>query len=682
MSSSNIDDKEETVPSVLSSHPPPPPAKFSSIFLLWLLGMSMISPSVASPPSTPFPSPMSDSRSLPGLPSPSDVKSTTFLSFYMGDLAGIADCCNWSEQESVLVNSFAFSTLASAIWNLWKEFTEDSPEIRVVDGPHNFWVSPGQTLETFQLTEHAGMDGGMWTFSGFDPQELVEFMCGVDTGDEGAGDGSGAGTPAPVSPSTSSPSPAPSLPPSRPNSTAPNPHPTPKPNIDLEEGAQDNGGDEDSFDGSQGAGSALASTSNCSFSSYASHQSPCTAAGVRTITFDFLPGYKHCDASFLPAKIEDHHCDFLAPLSLLGVFVFLHSALAIFTVGRLAFQLCHHEKKNALAIRMSQPLLTKIFLSGCASACVCNVFYLGPNTDVTCNLRTWSFNIFFTLSYAALNLKLYRVYVVFKRGAVDGTAGKKVGNRYLLTVLAKILCFEISLLAGFLLVDPEHSAPVTTHFSNVYSIEDTDCVQGTVAQGVTIFVWKAFMTCVGIYLAQETRGLPSPNLCESTDIQDCTIEAAMGYGFYLVMSSAVDSNGAKMALKTVCISMIAVNGATKIFRPKVSLARVEKSIGDEASNHEAIVGMGRPISQRTSAMITTGKRHFEKGPGGTFGAAVGSTKKMRLSVGANSPIVPDDDEGGGNAGLSGHLTPTGEDLELGSGFNGVFDDAMNASCSH
>ena len=159
-------------------------------------------------------------------------------------------------------------------------------------------------------------------------------------------------------------------------------------------------------------------------------------------------------------------------------------------------------------------------------------------------------------------------------------------------MLGKILCFETSLLAAYLFVDPEYSAPVTVHFSNVYNIEDHECVQGTVAQGVTIFIWKTFMTCAGIYLAQETKGLPSPNLCESTDIQDCTIEAAMGYGFYLIMSSAVDSNAAKMALKTVCISIIAVNGSTKIFRPKVSLARVEKSAGDEVSNHEAIVGLG------------------------------------------------------------------------------------------
>ena len=406
------------------SEMPPPPnpslGEYPTILLLWLLGMGILAPSVATPLQPPDFGVRLTSIPFPSVPPPPEVKTTPFLAFYLGEESDVLHCCNWTEEESVLVNSFAFSTLSSSIWNLWTEFTTDSEQIRALDGPNNYWVAPGQTLETFQLTEHSQMNGGMWTFTGFDAQELVNFMCGLDSSDVGSGEGSIAATPAPATPSTASPSSAPSTSPLGPSSTA---APTPQSDSDQNDGLCGEEAD-DSFDGTSDVGSTPASPCNCSFSSFASYQSPCTATGVRTITFDFLPGYSHCDASLLPAKIEDYHCDYLAPLSSLGIFVFLHSTLAIFTVGRLAFQLYHHEKKKALAIRMSQPLLTKIFLLGCASACVCNVFYLGPNTDATCNLRTWSFNIFFTLSYAALNLKLYRVYVVFKRGAVDGSAGK------------------------------------------------------------------------------------------------------------------------------------------------------------------------------------------------------------------------------------------------------------------
>jgi len=188
-------------------------------------------------------------------------------------------------------------------------------------------------------------------------------------------------------------------------------------------------------------------------------------------------------------------------------------------------------------------------------------------------MRTWSFSIVFTLSYAAINLKLYRVYVVFKRGVADGTSGKRVANEILLRVLLYIILFEIILLSAFYFLDPETAGPVTTHFSNIFQVENIECIQSTLWQSAIVATWKLFTTGVAVYLANETKGLPSPNLSESAQIQDCTIEAVIGYGFYLVMATIVDSYAAKTALRTVCISIIAVNGSTKIFRPKVSLAR-------------------------------------------------------------------------------------------------------------
>ena len=74
------------------------------------------------------------------------------------------------------------------------------------------------------------------------------------------------------------------------------------------------------------------------------------------------------------------------------------------------------------------------------------------------------------------------------------------------------------------------------------------------------------------------------------------------------------------------------------FAPRIRFVhrRLEKTIGEEISAHETIVGLGRKNESETRM---TGMRHFEM----RSGSGSGSVKKMRFSN--DSPVAPAEEGG-------------------------------------
>jgi len=298
-------------------------------------------------------------RSLDSFPRSSHtVKTMTVNMFYKGNQDDALECCDWDNEDRIIANAFAFSSVSVAIWNLWQHYAHDLPqdswnEVHHIEGPNNYWVSDGQTLQTYPANivgNGEGEGGGMWTFTSFDPAELVDFVC------SGGIPSAPAATPAPTTVPSAAPSPLPTSSPTTASSTNCSGSSLPPPSAPT---AQKNNvsGDNNStlvYDTPPSS----ASASNCSFSSYTTRLSPCNAYGTRVVTFYFLPGYSHCDPAILPAPIDSFQCDHIVPFSLLGGFVFIHTALALITTLRILYHLHHHGK--SLAFRMSQPFLSKV----------------------------------------------------------------------------------------------------------------------------------------------------------------------------------------------------------------------------------------------------------------------------------------------------------------------------------
>jgi hypothetical protein len=70
----------------------------------------------------------------------------------------------------------------------------------------------------------------------------------------------------------------------------------------------------------------------------------------------------------------------------------------------------HWKERVVLA---AQPAFLMIFLSGSMFVLVSELLWIGKATPSSCTARVWVMDIFFTLAYGALVVKIYRVWLIF-----------------------------------------------------------------------------------------------------------------------------------------------------------------------------------------------------------------------------------------------------------------------------
>lgn len=69
--------------------------------------------------------------------------------------------------------------------------------------------------------------------------------------------------------------------------------------------------------------------------------------------------------------------------------------------------------RNTKLLKLTRPMFTGVVLTGCALASIYCYFLIGENTDNSCTLRPWLFNIAFTLGFSPFLIKSYMVQRIF-----------------------------------------------------------------------------------------------------------------------------------------------------------------------------------------------------------------------------------------------------------------------------
>lgn len=69
--------------------------------------------------------------------------------------------------------------------------------------------------------------------------------------------------------------------------------------------------------------------------------------------------------------------------------------------------------RNSKLFKLSKPIFTLIVISGSILANIYCFFLIGENTDTSCTLRPWLFNLAFTLAFSPLLIKSYMVHRIF-----------------------------------------------------------------------------------------------------------------------------------------------------------------------------------------------------------------------------------------------------------------------------
>ena len=225
-------------------------------------------------------------------------------------------------------------------------------------------------------------------------------------------------------------------------------------------------------------------------------------------------------------------CDYVDMESVTGISCIAICLFGIiFSLGLLSIALY---SRNERKFRRSQPIYVFVFLFG-AIIMNCTAFvYLGENTDLTCILRPWLYNIALSIMYGPLIMKLYAVDKMFFSTKIKKVVSSE--TRVLLEVAAMLIA-DLIILTIWSAIE----TPVLTYDRHTYpgcldSITDATCSSGAVSEYVMV-AYKCVMLGMGMFKAVTTWHVTS----DISEAKQYSVALAVG-GIAYLMSIFVGFN--------------------------------------------------------------------------------------------------------------------------------------------
>ena len=268
----------------------------------------------------------------------------------------------------------------------------------------------------------------------------------------------------------------------------------------------------------------------------------------------------------LPSSIEVD-CSYVTTSSTLGMAV---TALSLVGAAWVCFSLVFLVIFwRSPIIKMSQPPFVVMSMMGCVGMCLANLTNLGEMSDGSCMSRLMTFNICFTVMFAPLFAKTYRVYRV-----VSNIHLKKANTdiSVMLIVVVLIIILDIIILVIWGMVDPEKAVDEESSTVGVY---DTMC-KSEGSAGVVNILYKAAITLYGCYISFLTRDY-KPAIAESKFILFCMyVIIIMGLlvGVVMNLESTVQTVVTIQAIATVIGS---ITLSTLIVGPKILMRNLSRN---------------------------------------------------------------------------------------------------------
>ncbi|CAN0051561.1 unnamed protein product, partial [Heterosigma akashiwo] len=159
--------------------------------------------------------------------------------------------------------------------------------------------------------------------------------------------------------------------------------------------------------------------------------------------------------------------------------------------------------KEKKIIKMSQPLLCKLFAGGCAALCLTNITVLGAHNTALCMLRPWALHIPMTFAFACLFAKVWRVHKILGNAKLKKM---KIATSKLMRIVGMILGFELIILTLETAIDPQ-KAVAETVVETLYEYTSYSCKSSGAGSYFTALIWtfEGAMLIYGCYLAFVTR---------------------------------------------------------------------------------------------------------------------------------------------------------------------------------
>ena len=277
--------------------------------------------------------------------------------------------------------------------------------------------------------------------------------------------------------------------------------------------------------------------------------------------------------------------------------IVLASIGGILIIAAMAITVRH---SNHPVFRSSSPLFMLVSFLGLLHLCGAIISLTVPQTNAACSAFTWCIQLGFTLVFAPLFAKAYRIYRIFGRRKLKVV---KLTNRKLLAAVAATFAVDVVYGGVWQAVAP---ATVVTTVQYVATANGVDLSQeyeypmcAYAGQSGSFFVAevvvKLAMLAVGVMLAFSTRQVTS-QFNESKSIGLCIYNLVFAIGLIIPIMLLINAVGdTYILLLLFCITEVGLVTLFALFLPKwlaFQAARRAAGGGDGGSSHSSASGTG------------------------------------------------------------------------------------------
>ena len=322
--------------------------------------------------------------------------------------------------------------------------------------------------------------------------------------------------------------------------------------------------------------------------------------------------------------------------------------IAVATVCILA-TVFHRNKK---IVKLTQPLLSTVILTGILSLGIYCLFLVGHNDNFRCTIRPWLFNLSFTLAFTPLLIKAYKVHLVFNVNPM--AKNKSVNSKALLAYTCMSIVTDVLLIALTTYV----AADGTKQKSAIETIngaqtEVTYC--STTKNSLFLGVELAFKglligtACVLAFLVRKIAG----TIAGSKALLMIVYNVAFCSGFALLIMRNVTVVGLSIIVQIGAISVCGIGTACLLVVPiMVQLY----SVGDAAAAEAVLDEVFSP--NRGSGQSSNNNNHHHISSVSAAASAGPLTNMLTVPYNRTSSVaVAVPEEGGPRGGVAGTSPP-------------------------
>ncbi len=227
---------------------------------------------------------------------------------------------------------------------------------------------------------------------------------------------------------------------------------------------------------------------------------PCDSTTMtRTVTYSKTPG-RSCltnNPAHPPPSSTSIPCEYAPVNSSVGVLGFAFCAVGVFVCIVFLCLVVWH--RQTTIIRYSQPIFVYIFISGAILMNASIAVFIGPNTDMSCILRPWLFDVTTSIMFAPLIMKLRRVDILVNNSKLRKM---KITTGVVAAQVTLLILVDIVLLTLWSILETPHmTVAYMSYPMALATVQDHVCSTGiTSLFEILMIVWKVLMLAYGVKL--------------------------------------------------------------------------------------------------------------------------------------------------------------------------------------